>query len=46
MEQTTAVSLVVLAVGGIAAAYVIARPTVRRILHGISGGTVTNEPSA
>jgi hypothetical protein len=42
----TAVALVILAVGGIAAAYVVAGPTVRRILHCRSGGTVTNGPSA
>jgi hypothetical protein len=48
MEQMIAVGLVILAVGGlgIAAAYIVAGPTVRRTLHGRSGGTVTNEPSA
>ena len=48
MEQMTAVGLVIIAVAGlgIAAAYVVAGPTLRRILHGRSGGTVRREPSA
>jgi hypothetical protein len=49
MEQMTVVGLVIVAVAGlgIAAAYVVAGPTIRRILHGRGGGeTVTGKPSA
>lgn len=47
MEQMTTVGLVIIAVAGlgVAAVYVIAGPTVRRLLHG-RGGTVTSKPSS
>ena len=47
MEQMTTVGLIILAVAGlgVAAAYIVAGPTVRRILHG-RGGTVTGKPSS
>ena len=47
MEQMTEVGLVILVVAGlgIAAVYVVAGPTLRRILHG-RGGKVAGKPSS